>query len=118
MIREEETDKRIDNDTIIQKAIKTAENDGIVFLDEIDKVLSRHVTVRFLTPLNKICPDPNSFKSDTSDEGVQRDLLPLIEGTTTRTKHGMVDTSKILFIAAGAFHQVKPSDLLAELQVR
>jgi len=101
-IREEETDKLITRDTIIKKAIDAVQNDGIVFLDELDK----------------ICGNMVGFSADASAEGVQRDLLPLIEGTSIRTKHGVIDTSKILFVAAGAFHQSKPSDLLAELQGR
>ena len=86
----------------MQEAIKSVENNGIVFLDEIDK----------------ICARENRVGGDVSREGVQRDLLPLIEGTTVSTKHGSVKTDHILFIASGAFHIAKPSDLLPELQGR
>ena len=98
----DESDKLIDNDTIVQEAIRTVENNGIVFLDEIDKICARSERVG----------------ADVSREGVQRDLLPLIEGTTVGTKHGPVKTDHILFIASGAFHIAKPSDLLPELQGR
>jgi len=98
----EESDKLIDDDMIIQEAIKNVENDGIVFLDEIDK----------------ICARSERAGADVSREGVQRDLLPLIEGTTVGTKYGPVKTDHILFIASGAFHIAKPSDLLPELQGR
>jgi ATP-dependent HslUV protease ATP-binding subunit HslU len=98
----EESDKMIDQEQIIQAAIREVENNGIVFLDEIDK----------------ICVREGRFGGDVSREGVQRDLLPLIEGTTVSTKHGTVKTDHILFIASGAFHMSKPSDLLPELQGR
>jgi ATP-dependent HslUV protease ATP-binding subunit HslU len=98
----EESDKLIDNDTIVQEAIRNVENNGIVFLDEIDKICARSERVG----------------ADVSREGVQRDLLPLIEGTTVGTKYGPVKTDHILFIASGAFHIAKPSDLLPELQGR
>jgi ATP-dependent HslUV protease ATP-binding subunit HslU len=98
----EESDKLLDNDELIQEAIASVENDGIVFLDEIDK----------------ICAREGRYGADVSREGVQRDLLPLIEGTTIATKHGQVKTDHILFIASGAFHVAKPSDLLPELQGR
>ncbi|MEZ5909414.1 MAG: ATP-dependent protease ATPase subunit HslU [Hyphomicrobiaceae bacterium] len=98
----EESDKLLDNDQIVQEAIKAVENDGIVFLDEIDKICSRS----------------ERLGGDVSREGVQRDLLPLIEGTTVSTKHGPVKTDHVLFIASGAFHVAKPSDLLPELQGR
>jgi ATP-dependent HslUV protease ATP-binding subunit HslU len=98
----EESDKMIDQDQIIQEAIREVQNNGIVFLDEIDKVCARE----------------GRFGGDVSREGVQRDLLPLIEGTTVSTKHGTVKTDHILFIASGAFHVSKPSDLLPELQGR
>jgi ATP-dependent HslUV protease ATP-binding subunit HslU len=98
----EESDKLLDNDQIVQEAIKAVENNGIVFLDEIDK----------------ICARSERFGADVSREGVQRDLLPLIEGTTVGTKYGPVKTDHVLFIASGAFHLVKPSDLLPELQGR
>ncbi|MDC7784176.1 ATP-dependent protease ATPase subunit HslU [Rhodoplanes sp. TEM] len=98
----EESDKLLDQDAVVQEAIKTVENNGIVFLDEIDK----------------ICGRENRGGADVSREGVQRDLLPLIEGTSVSTKHGTVKTDHILFIASGAFHLAKPSDLLPELQGR
>ncbi len=98
----EEADKLLDQDAILREAIEEAENNGIVFLDEIDKICAR-----------------SEFRGgDVSREGVQRDLLPLIEGTTVATKHGQVKTDHILFIASGAFHTAKPSDLLPELQGR
>jgi ATP-dependent HslUV protease ATP-binding subunit HslU len=98
----EESEKLLDQDKIIQEAIESVENNGIVFLDEIDKIASRS----------------DRGGADVSREGVQRDLLPLIEGTTVSTKHGPVKTDHILFIASGAFHVSKPSDLLPELQGR
>ncbi|GFO80863.1 MAG: ATP-dependent protease ATPase subunit HslU [Methyloceanibacter sp.] len=98
----EESDKLIDDDMMIQEAIRSVENNGIVFLDEIDK----------------ICARAERAGADVSREGVQRDLLPLIEGTTVGTKYGPVKTDHILFIASGAFHIAKPSDLLPELQGR
>ena len=100
----EESDKLIDNEALIRDAIRSVENDGIVFLDEIDKICAREGQGR--------------GGADVSREGVQRDLLPLIEGTTVSTKHGPVKTDHILFIASGAFHLAKPSDLLPELQGR
>ncbi len=100
----QESDKLLDNDQIISEAISAVENDGIVFIDEIDKVCSRSDTGR--------------GGADVSREGVQRDLLPLIEGTTVSTKYGPVKTDHVLFIASGAFHIAKPSDLLPELQGR
>ncbi|HEY6256067.1 MAG TPA: ATP-dependent protease ATPase subunit HslU [Xanthobacteraceae bacterium] len=98
----EESDKLLDNDQVVQESIKAVENNGIVFLDEIDK----------------ICAREGRMGADVSREGVQRDLLPLIEGTTVSTKHGAVKTDHVLFIASGAFHLSKPSDLLPELQGR
>jgi len=98
----EESDKLLDTDEVTRDAIKITENDGIVFLDEIDK----------------ICARSEARGADVSREGVQRDLLPLIEGTTVSTKHGPVKTDHVLFIASGAFHFAKPSDLLPELQGR
>ncbi|HWP26382.1 MAG TPA: ATP-dependent protease ATPase subunit HslU [Xanthobacteraceae bacterium] len=98
----EESDKLLDQEQVVQEAIKAAENNGIVFLDEIDKITARD----------------GRIGADVSREGVQRDLLPLIEGTTVSTKHGTVKTDHILFIASGAFHLAKPSDLLPELQGR
>lgn len=100
----EESDKLIDSDQINIEAIKAVENNGIVFLDEIDKICSRG--------------DGTRGGVDVSREGVQRDLLPLIEGTTVATKYGPVKTDHVLFIASGAFHVSKPSDLLPELQGR
>jgi ATP-dependent HslUV protease ATP-binding subunit HslU len=99
----EEADKLLDNDAIQRDAIEAVEQNGIVFLDEIDKICAR-----------------SEYRGggDVSREGVQRDLLPLIEGTTVATKQGSVKTDYILFIASGAFHQAKPSDLLPELQGR
>ena len=99
----EESDKMIDQDQTVQEALREVENNGIVFLDEIDKICVR---------------EGRSGGGDVSREGVQRDLLPLIEGTTVATKHGAVKTDHILFIASGAFHASKPSDLLPELQGR
>ena len=98
----EESDKLLDQDAIVQEAIRQVENNGIVFLDEVDK----------------ICAREGRGGADVSREGVQRDLLPLIEGTTVATKHGTLKTDHILFIASGAFHVSKPSDLLPELQGR
>ncbi len=97
-----EADKMLDQDQIVREAIQEVENNGIVFLDEIDKICSRE----------------GRGGADVSREGVQRDLLPLIEGTTVSTKHGAVKTDHILFIASGAFHVSRPSDLLPELQGR
>jgi len=98
----EESDKLLDQEQLVNEAIKAVESNGIVFLDEIDK----------------ICAREGRLAGDVSREGVQRDLLPLIEGTTVATKHGTVKTDHILFIASGAFHVSKPSDLLPELQGR
>jgi ATP-dependent HslUV protease ATP-binding subunit HslU len=98
----EESDKLLDTEQLTQEAIRSVENNGIVFLDEIDK----------------ICAGDGRIGADVSREGVQRDLLPLIEGTTVATKHGAVKTDHVLFIASGAFHTAKPSDLLPELQGR
>jgi len=99
----EESDKLLDQEKVVSEAIQSVEQNGIVFLDEIDKISAR-----------------SDYKggADVSREGVQRDLLPLIEGTTVSTKHGAVKTDHILFIASGAFHLAKPSDLLPELQGR
>jgi ATP-dependent HslUV protease ATP-binding subunit HslU len=99
---DEEADSLLDQEQVVQEAIRAVENDGIVFLDEIDK----------------ICAREGRLGGDVSREGVQRDLLPLVEGTTVATKHGPVKTDHILFIASGAFHVAKPSDLLPELQGR
>jgi ATP-dependent HslUV protease ATP-binding subunit HslU len=98
----EESDRLLDDEQVVQEAITSVEDDGIVFLDEIDKITARE----------------GRMGGDVSREGVQRDLLPLIEGTTVATKHGPVKTDHILFIASGAFHVAKPSDLLPELQGR
>ena len=102
VLLDEEADKLLDEDKIVRTAIEAVEQNGIVFLDEIDK----------------ICARSERQNIDVSREGVQRDLLPLIEGTTVATKHGSVKTDFILFIASGAFHLAKPSDLLPELQGR
>ena len=99
---EEEADKLLDSEMVTKEALRAVEQNGIVFIDEIDKVASRQ----------------DMRGGDVSREGVQRDLLPLIEGTTVSTKHGPVKTDHILFIASGAFHIAKPSDLLPELQGR
>jgi ATP-dependent HslUV protease ATP-binding subunit HslU len=102
----EESDKLLDQDTVVREAIAAVEENGIVFLDEIDKICGRSER------------GGGVGSADVSREGVQRDLLPLIEGTTVATKHGPVKTDHILFIASGAFHLAKPSDLLPELQGR
>lgn len=102
ILMEEEADKLLDDETVTKAALEAVEQNGIVFLDEIDKV----------------CARADARGADVSREGVQRDLLPLIEGTTVSTKHGAVKTDHILFIASGAFHVAKPSDLLPELQGR
>jgi ATP-dependent HslUV protease ATP-binding subunit HslU len=99
---DEEADKLVDQEAVTKEAVEAVEANGIVFLDEIDKV----------------CAKTDARGGDVSREGVQRDLLPLIEGTTVSTKHGPVKTDHILFIASGAFHIAKPSDLLPELQGR
>jgi ATP-dependent HslUV protease ATP-binding subunit HslU len=104
-LAKDEADKLLDQDQLTRDAVSNAENNGIVFIDEIDKVCAR--------------TSEGGFRGgDVSREGVQRDLLPLIEGTTVTTKHGPVKTDHILFIASGAFHMAKPSDLLPELQGR
>ncbi len=102
ILLDEESEKLIDNDSLIKRAIKNVEDDGIVFIDEIDK----------------ICGKNSGSSAEVSREGVQRDLLPLIEGSTVSTKYGSLKTDHILFIASGAFHLAKPSDLLPELQGR
>jgi len=102
LIAEEEVAKLINDEELKLRAIQTVEQNGIVFLDEIDKITSRS----------------ESSGSDVSRQGVQRDLLPLVEGTTISTKYGMIKTDHILFIASGAFHLSKPSDLIPELQGR
>ncbi|MBB6410128.1 ATP-dependent protease ATPase subunit HslU [Mesorhizobium sangaii] len=98
----DESDKLLDQEVVVRRALDATENDGIVFLDEIDKIASRE----------------GGMGAGVSREGVQRDLLPLIEGTTVATKYGPLKTDHILFIASGAFHVSKPSDLLPELQGR
>jgi len=100
-LQQEEADRLLDMDRIKEEAISRAENDGIVFLDEMDKITHRE-----------------GKDGDVSREGVQRDLLPLVEGTTVNTRNGTVNTDHVLFIASGAFHLAKPSDLIPELQGR
>ncbi len=102
ILLDEESEKLIDHDNLIKRSILNVENDGIVFIDEIDK----------------ICGKNSGTSGEVSREGVQRDLLPLIEGSTVSTKYGSIKTDHILFIASGAFHLAKPSDLLPELQGR
>lgn len=102
LLLDEEADKLLDNDKVVSEALSSVENNGIVFIDEIDKITTRS----------------EKTGGDVSREGVQRDLLPMLEGTTVTTKHGSVNTDHILFIASGAFHVAKPSDLLPELQGR
>ena len=102
VLMEEESDRLLDQDKVIREAPENAANNGIVFIDEIDK----------------ICARSDRLGADVSREGVQRDLLPLIEGTAVATKHGTISTDHILFIASGAFHLAKPADLLPELQGR
>ncbi len=98
----EEQERLVDSEQIVRAAIKRAENSGIIFLDEIDKIAGRE----------------SGGGPEVSREGVQRDLLPIVEGTNVNTKYGMVNTEHILFIAAGAFHVSKPADLIPELQGR
>jgi len=105
LLEDEEADRLLDNDRLTKDAVEHAENNGIVFIDEIDKICARTTEGGFRG-------------GDVSREGVQRDLLPLIEGTTVNTKYGLVKTDHVLFIASGAFHLAKPSDLLPELQGR
>ena len=102
ILAQEEINKLIDMDKVIQEAIERTENLGIIFVDEIDKIVG----------------DGGGAGPDVSREGVQRDILPVIEGTSVVTKYGIVKTDHILFIAAGAFHTTKPSDLIPELQGR
>ena len=103
IFQEEEAQKLIDKDKVKEKSIEKASNDGIIFLDEIDKIVTK---------------SGSSQGPDVSREGVQRDLLPIVEGSTVNTRYGSIKTDHILFIAAGAFHQVKPSDMIPELQGR
>jgi ATP-dependent HslUV protease ATP-binding subunit HslU len=103
VLEQEEAAKLIDQDRVNREALKRAENDGIIFLDEIDKIASR---------------EGKTGGPDVSREGVQRDLLPIVEGSSINTKYGQVKTDHVLFIAAGAFHVSKPSDLIPELQGR
>ena len=103
ILMEEEAAKLIDFDEVKEQAIKLAENNGIIFIDEIDKIASS---------------SSKSGGPDVSREGVQRDLLPIVEGSAVNTKYGLVHTDHVLFIAAGAFHVSKPSDLIPELQGR
>lgn len=102
ILQQEEAGKLIDMDRVTKEAIERTEQSGIIFIDELDKIASRG----------------HAYGPDVSREGVQRDLLPIVEGTTVSTKHGPVKTEHILFIAAGAFHMAKPSDLIPELQGR
>ena len=102
VIFDEECEKLIDREKAVEMAVQRAENNGIVFIDEMDK----------------LCGGPSQHGPDVSRQGVQRDMLPLIEGTTVNTRHGSVKTDHILFVAAGAFHTAKPSDLMPELQGR
>jgi ATP-dependent HslUV protease ATP-binding subunit HslU len=102
ILTQEEADKLVDKEEVVSEAISRVENSGIVFLDEVDKIAGRERT----------------HGPDVSREGVQRDLLPIVEGSTVSTKYGLVRTDHILFIAAGAFHVSKPSDLIPELQGR
>jgi ATP-dependent HslUV protease ATP-binding subunit HslU len=102
LLMQEEAEKLIDMDSVVNEAVERVENSGIVFLDEIDKIAGRE----------------SASGPDVSREGVQRDILPIIEGSTVATKYGMVRTDHVLFIAAGAFHASKPSDLIPELQGR
>jgi len=103
ILLESEVEKHTSSEAVTKEAITAAENDGIIFVDEIDKICT-----------------PSNYRhgSDASSEGVQRDMLPIIEGCTVSTKHGNVNTNHMLFIASGAFHSVKPSDLMPELQGR
>ena len=102
VLEQQEAEKLIDRDAVVEEALRTAENGGIIFLDELDKIAGRE----------------SGRGPDVSREGVQRDLLPIVEGTAVNTRYGMVRTNHILFIAAGAFHVSKPSDLIPELQGR
>src|SRR5262249_10946017 len=103
ILLEQETEALIDRQTVNERAVELAENSGIIFVDELDKVCG---------------PSSAAHGPDVSRQGVQRDLLPVVEGTTVNTRYGPVRTDHVLFIAAGAFHQSKPSDLMPELQGR
>lgn len=103
ILMEQEIEGLLDKDALYEEAIELAENSGMIFLDEIDKICG---------------PEGNSSSADVSRQGVQRDLLPIVEGTNVQTRYGTVNTSHVLFIAAGAFHRSKPSDLMPELQGR
>ncbi len=103
LLEQEETERRLDQEALGREAVRRAEDEGIVFLDELDKVARAHATLQ---------------AGDVSREGVQRDLLPIVEGTTVATRFGPVRTDHVLFIGAGAFHAVRPSDLIPELQGR
>lgn len=105
-MQEARLSRLVDNKDLTRAAIRSVEEDGIVFIDEIDKICSSSDSKKFHS------------SADASAEGVQRDLLPLVEGTQITTSHGPVNTDHILFICSGAFHSVKPSDLLPELQGR
>jgi ATP-dependent HslUV protease ATP-binding subunit HslU len=102
VIFDQEVDALIDQDALQEEAIRLAEDSGVVFIDEIDKV----------------CGSEEGRSADVSRQGVQRDLLPIVEGTTVQTKHGYLKTDNILFIAAGAFHRARPADMMPELQGR
>src|SRR3990172_6146555 len=102
ILNQEEAQRLIDMDKVVKQAIERVEQSGIVFIDEIDKIAGRE----------------SGHGPDVSREGVQRDLLPIVEGSTINTKYGMVKTDHILFIASGAFHVAKPSDLIPEFQGR
>jgi ATP-dependent HslUV protease ATP-binding subunit HslU len=102
ILKQEEAEKLVDKEKVIKEALYSAENMGIIFIDELDKIASRE----------------SGHGPDISREGVQRDILPIVEGSTVITRYGMVKTDRILFIAAGAFHVSKPSDLIPELQGR
>ena len=103
LLEEAETERLVSPDAVAREAVASAEADGIVFIDEVDKIVVNH---------------DHRYGADASSEGVQRDLLPILEGSVVATKHGNVATDHILFIASGAFHACKPSDMLAELQGR
>jgi ATP-dependent HslUV protease ATP-binding subunit HslU len=102
LLTQEEADKLVDMESVVREAVRRVEQTGIIFIDEIDKIASRE----------------GAYGPDVSRQGVQRDLLPLVEGSTVHTKYGMVRTDHILFIASGAFHTAKPSDLIPEFQGR